>query len=718
YFKKVAEYGLSPKTDCNHTSIAKRIRIIQVGSNVLQYCHAHNPKNLTLELKTGIIIHKKPAATYDTMIGVLTSGDAEFSVTLLYFTTERNIGLDSTAVVSKGIWYVVQGFRMVHGRYIKISSAGRLTYAFIDVIQMVLANCCTRVVLTNAQRIALTAVLLFVVVVSHAYSGQLLGLLANPPRTKDPQTLQEAAPKVESVYIIENLKADVLNANEDGSLTELISKMKPRNFGFDVNVLQRIATQGKENKTGIIIHKKKARTYDVLSTALVKGETDFSATFLYYTIERMITLDATAAVVVGEYCLVMKRAPFLPFGMVLLSPYETSTWATLLLSLGVLTLFWCEVQDYRLVRDRYIKTSSDDRIVHAILDVVQIMLTNSSSRVVQTNAQRVMLSAGLLVVLVLSNAYSGQLLGLLANPPRMKDPQTLQEAARIVDTVYIARNLKAALRSANENGSLTELIQKTKPRKSSLHSVLQRMVKEGKESVITSSRHFFYFAYYKELMDKGGRTLHSVPDCFFTPGHHSFLIRKNSTFFEVLNKVALMSTEGGLFDQWTRSQRHRMDANGVTVPESFSLDELHALTLEQLSGSFTVLSIGWGIATWWNVVNVKYPLKSRNRRDEFCDPIHSVDDKKIQFLIEFSECLKSLLQLPTPGKFTNETSTALLPIPVAILEISKFLLTECSNWFPAVSFLVPKSKLFEAVSNKKASFQERDLLYSCREPEG
>ncbi|GLG92519.1 Protein of unknown function [Gryllus bimaculatus] len=247
-----------------------------------------------------------------------------------------------------------------------------------------------------------------------------------------------------------------------------------------------------ERKTGIIMHKKPAASYSVLMTALKSGEADFAVTFVYFTPERLKILDSTAPVAIGPLCLVMKRAPYFTFGMVLLSPYEFSTWTALLLSMCAFAVIWYVVNVFSLVQGRYIKTSSDGSISHAILDVVQVVLSSSCTRLVQTNAQRVAFTAALFFAVVVSNAYSGQLLGLLAHPPRHKDPQNLQEAARIIETVYLTEDLKAVVISANEDGTLTELISKIKPRHFGFDlRVLQRMATECRNA------NSVYFPMYK-----------------------------------------------------------------------------------------------------------------------------------------------------------------------------------------------------------------------------
>ncbi|GLH02864.1 Protein of unknown function [Gryllus bimaculatus] len=65
----------------------------------------------------------------------------------------------------------------------------------------------------------------------------------------------------------------------------------------------------------------------------------------------------------------------------------------------------------------------------ALFDVAEVALAGASSRGAPRSAQRVLLAALLLLALVVGHAYSGQLLGFLAAPPRLPDPNTLEEGA-------------------------------------------------------------------------------------------------------------------------------------------------------------------------------------------------------------------------------------------------------------------------------------------------
>jgi hypothetical protein len=78
----------------------------------------------------------------------------------------------------------------------------------------------------------------------------------------------------------------------------------------------------------------------------------------------------------------------------------------------------------------------------------------------------------------------------------------------------------------------------------------------------------------------------------------------------------------------------------------------------------------------WNVMNVKYSMKGKLKRDCSSDPIRSVHDWKLDFLTEFAEFLLSWETSKTPG-LTKETFLALRQTCLSLRDCAIHLLTQC-----------------------------------------
>ncbi|GLG92533.1 Protein of unknown function [Gryllus bimaculatus] len=227
----------------------------------------------------------------------------------------------------------------------------------------------------------------------------------------------------------------------------------------------------------------------------------------------------------------------------------------------------------------------------------RVTLTGGCRRPAQSLAQRIALGALLLFALVVNNAYSGQLLGLLANPPRHQDPARLADAARSLRSVYMTNDLKAAVSDANKDGSLNELLLKMRPKTFGINvKKLENMTQYGDEGIFDNTDDFKMYAYLVELTDHGQTELTQVSECFFRPGYQGFLVRRNSSAFDVLSTFALRIVQAGMYDHWKVKQRHHMDADGVTVPAGVMWRRPKPLSLSTLAGPFKLLAIVWVIA--------------------------------------------------------------------------------------------------------------------------
>ena len=80
--------------------------------------------------------------------------------------------------------------------------------------------------------------------------------------------------------------------------------------------------------------------------------------------------------------------------------------------------------------------------------------------------------------------------------------------------------------------------------------------------------------------------------------------------------------------------------------------------------------------TWWQVVNVKAPLKGQRLRNVYQQPITATTSDAKKFLIYFLQWLDRWKITAAGGKLTRETFTALSHTTHALLEISDYCLNE------------------------------------------
>ena len=115
-------------------------------------------------------------------------------------------------------------------------------------------------------------------------------------------------------------------------------------------------------------------------------------------------------------------------------------------------------------------------------------------------------------------------------------------------------------------------------------------------------------------------------------------------------------------------------------------DEKNATTLTQFGSCFqfnTNVSRNFilTIIQFWKIMNVKNPLKGHQLRDDFCTPIRSLQDSKLQWLRNFYDwlCAWERLQLqPRHGCLSKETMFALKQTVLSAKLLSEYLLTAMS----------------------------------------
>lgn len=85
---------------------------------------------------------------------------------------------------------------------------------------------------------------------------------------------------------------------------------------------------------------------------------------------------------------------------------------------------------------------------------------------------------------------------------------------------------------------------------------------------------------------------------------------------------------------------------------------------------------------WWKIISVKTPQKGVMQKDEFCNPILSDDDWKLEYLLEFVDWMKNwraqVRQKERKG-LSQPTFDAIIGTTEGIVLLSKHLLRK-PNW--------------------------------------
>ena len=83
------------------------------------------------------------------------------------------------------------------------------------------------------------------------------------------------------------------------------------------------------------------------------------------------------------------------------------------------------------------------------------------------------------------------------------------------------------------------------------------------------------------------------------------------------------------------------------------------------------------VRRWWNITNVKTPMLGIKKRDPSRQPITTVNDEKIQFLLDFANWLKEWEESKTSG-LSKETFLAVKQTSLALAMLAKYLLQHCN----------------------------------------
>ena len=79
---------------------------------------------------------------------------------------------------------------------------------------------------------------------------------------------------------------------------------------------------------------------------------------------------------------------------------------------------------------------------------------------------------------------------------------------------------------------------------------------------------------------------------------------------------------------------------------------------------------------WWNIMNVKTPVKGWNLQNKYCNPL-KLNEENYAFLTIFCNWLESWDSIPgKSGKLTKETLTTLHHTTYAILELTQYCTEE------------------------------------------
>lgn len=98
------------------------------------------------------------------------------------------------------------------------------------------------------------------------------------------------------------------------------------------------------------------------------------------------------------------------------------------------------------------------------------------------------------------------------------------------------------------------------------------------------------------------------------------------------------------------------------------------VTLDHANGTLEFISI---VLKWWDIVNVKTPLKGQRLRDPFQEPISALNCHQIDYLNKIVDWLDYWQSLKhDAGQLTRETHTALRHTSHALVEVSAYCIEE------------------------------------------
>ncbi|KAK7789684.1 hypothetical protein R5R35_012238 [Gryllus longicercus] len=347
---------------------------------------------------------------------------------------------------------------------------------------------------------------------------------------------------------------------------------------------------------------------------VANGSADFSFDEFYLTEGRHKIVDFVTPILQAPLCIATRKAPNIPFGLVLLRPFNLLIWGGIVGSLLIAAFVWLCLCHYSS-DDRLITVQLNGRKWHLIgrslFDIYALALCGKRSCRARTAAQYALVAAILLFMLVLCNAYTGVLLGFLAAAQRYPDPETLIEAERILRRIYLYGDFRVL------SDSNSEILRKIGTK---LHmethfewnTRLLRQTTQRDEGFLMQHLVYRMISRYTKQTIDGKQVLQEVSECVFTPGYCGFIVRKKLPLFEVLNLYVLHVSQAGLYDHWVVAQRHRMTAHGLLLPEGESR-EPQPLGMAQLEGLFMLLALSLGAAATAFVAEL-LSVRCRRRR--------------------------------------------------------------------------------------------------------
>ncbi|GLH00603.1 Ionotropic receptor 874 [Gryllus bimaculatus] len=225
-----------------------------------------------------------------------------------------------------------------------------------------------------------------------------------------------------------------------------------------------------------------------------------------------------------------------------------------------------------------------------------ILLNGVCTQQANTFGQRLFLQVIVLITMVLTNAYSGQLLGFFAAPPHYDNPGTLDEAVSATRHLYSDKDYNFVMGNEDASDAMRKFLLKFSV-DTDLLTRLHSIVQSRNDAYLLTHDRYLQYMMYKNLTSNGKHLLYQVPECMITPGNVGYPVTKNIPEYDVLNQFTMRVLEGGLYGLRAIRERNQLTAQGVLIPSSSQRSEPQAMTLDQFSASLIVLTVGLGVSS-------------------------------------------------------------------------------------------------------------------------
>nr|XP_053636697.1 probable glutamate receptor [Cherax quadricarinatus] len=307
-------------------------------------------------------------------------------------------------------------------------------------------------------------------------------------------------------------------------------------------------------------------------------------------ISRTEVVDFTVPIMIDYYRIIGARGhPEVdPWGFVF--PMAPLVWAAILATLMVLVaaVFLMSVSVAH-------KTVDQRNKLHIVFDYVRILLQQDMTVPAYWWWERVMLVLWMMVTLVLTRSYSGNLMALLAVRHISQPYQSLQDVVDDPSVKMIwekGSNVLSYLDSA-ESGIYREIADTGKVGR--LIYITRRHFSEAIDTVVRQGDHVLMLAatglvaYVAQDFTKTGK-------CSFYGSREEFLQimfamigQKDSPIIPALNKRIMSTTEAGLFFQWVKTE----EPNSTVCYHSPSKILVNSpLSIKNIWGMFVILFVG------------------------------------------------------------------------------------------------------------------------------